>query len=319
MTQTVDKKETTGQIYYLAPVALSAGLFYISTFFSPIWFLAPVPLYFGFAMHGYPIGALLALVATVLLYFVLGGAQAILFISTSGLIALGLAYSFHKQIKLPVAAIASTIIAFVTIVLFFALYSSTQGYSPISTISGWANEHVAAVIAAYREVGSEDAVIGWISKYPEAVVTALTLTSPSILFSLVWIAVLADIAVISIVAERSGIDIALSGKKFAEWRAPSLMALVFLAAGLGAILISQEALYAVAINLSIIFGVIYIALGLSITLYFMEKWKVPGLFITIGLFLIIAQPQFLLMALIGGLIDVWADFRRIDTLKEQAS
>ena len=319
MTQNADKKEVSGQIYYLAPVALSAGLFYISTFFSPIWFLAPVPLYVGFAMHGYPVGALLALLATGLLYLVLGGAQAILFVSTSGFIALGLAYSFHQKIKLPTAAMVSTVIAFIAIVLFFALYSSTQGYSPISTISGWANEHVVAIIAAYSEVGSEDAVIGWISKNPEAVVAFLTLISPSILFSLVWIAVLADIAVISIVAQRSGIDFALIGKKFAEWRAPALMALVFLAGGLGAILISQEALYAVAINLSIIFGVIYIALGLSITLYFMEKWKVPGLFITIGLFLIIAQPQFLFLALICGLIDVWADFRRIDTLEEQAS
>ena len=319
MNQTADKKEPSGQIYYLAPVALSAGLFYISTFFSPAWFLVPVPLYIGFAMHGYPVGASLALLATGLLYLVIGGAQAILFISTCGIIAFGLAYSFHQRAKLPMAAMLSTAIAFVTIILFFALYSATQGYSPVSTISGWANEHVGAIIEAYRVVGSEEGLGEWIAKNREAVVGFFTLISPSLLFSLVWIAVLADIAVISIVAERSGLDIALTGIKFAEWRAPALMALVFLAGGLGAILFSQGALYAVAINLLLIFGVIYIALGLSITLYFMEKWKVPGLFITIGLFLIIAQPQFLFLALICGLIDVWADFRRIDTLEEQPS
>ena len=317
MNQATDKKEFSGQIYYLAPVAISAGLFYLSTFISPVWFLAPVPLYIGFAMHGYPVGALLALVSAGLLSLVLDGAQAMLFISTCGFIALGLAYSFHQKIELPKAAVVSTAIAFVAIILFFALYVSTQGYSPISMISEWANEHVGAVIEAYHRIESEEPIVGWLSKNQEAVAAFLALISPALLFCVVYVAVLADLAIISIVAERSGLDIALSGKKFGQWRAPGSMALIFLASGLSVILLSQGTLYAIAINLLLIFGAIYVALGLSVILYFMEKWKVPGLFITIGLFIIIAQPQFLFMALICGLIDVLANFRRIDTLKEQ--
>jgi uncharacterized protein YybS (DUF2232 family) len=66
-----------------------------------------------------------------------------------------------------------------------------------------------------------------------------------------------------------------------------------------------------AINALIIIMVIYLFHGLSIVLFFLNKYRVP-FWLRIGVyFLIIVQQLFFVALSLAGLFDQWVDFRKI--------
>jgi uncharacterized protein YybS (DUF2232 family) len=67
----------------------------------------------------------------------------------------------------------------------------------------------------------------------------------------------------------------------------------------------------IAINVLIVIMAAYLFHGLSIILFFLNKYKIPS-WMRIGIyFLIIVQQLFLAVLALAGLFDQWIDFRKI--------
>jgi len=74
--------------------------------------------------------------------------------------------------------------------------------------------------------------------------------------------------------------------------------------------LAPTGLRTVGINCLILLGVIYCFQGLSILVFFMNKWNVPLLFRSFFYVMIIFQSLGTLVLLFVGLADIWLDFRK---------
>jgi uncharacterized protein YybS (DUF2232 family) len=95
-----------------------------------------------------------------------------------------------------------------------------------------------------------------------------------------------------------------------RWQTPDVMIYGVIISGFAFFLFSG-AITSVAANVLIVLMVIYIFHGLSIILFFFNKYRLPS-WIRIGVYLLIIIQQFFLILLaLAGVFDQWADFRRL--------
>jgi uncharacterized protein YybS (DUF2232 family) len=95
-----------------------------------------------------------------------------------------------------------------------------------------------------------------------------------------------------------------------RWWAPEHLVWVLLASGF-ALFLTSGGIQFVAINVLIIVMAVYMFHGLSIVVFFLEKYHAPS-WMRIGLYILIAVQQlFLVVLALAGLFDQWIDFRKI--------
>ena len=76
-------------------------------------------------------------------------------------------------------------------------------------------------------------------------------------------------------------------------------------------------LRSIALNAVMVFLVIYFFHGLSILVFYLNKYRVPS-WIRIGVYaLILFQQIFAIVLALAGLFDQWIDLRRIHPRKEE--
>ena len=102
-----------------------------------------------------------------------------------------------------------------------------------------------------------------------------------------------------------------------KWHAPELMVWGVIASGF-ALFLSIPGVKLVAINGLIVMLAIYVFHGLSILLFFLNKYRVPS-WLRFGIyFLIFFQQIFLIVLALAGLFDQWLDFRKIRLKKSES-
>jgi len=95
-----------------------------------------------------------------------------------------------------------------------------------------------------------------------------------------------------------------------RWKTPDGLIWLMIASGFALFLLSGV-IKSVAANVLIVLMVIYFFHGLSIILFFLNKYHLPP-WIKIGIyFLIMIQQIFLVMLALAGIFDQWIDFRKI--------
>jgi uncharacterized protein YybS (DUF2232 family) len=95
-----------------------------------------------------------------------------------------------------------------------------------------------------------------------------------------------------------------------RWQTPEGMIWGVIVSGF-ALFLLPEVIQSLAANVLIVLMVIYLFHGLSIILFFLNKYRLPS-WIKIGVyFLIVVQQVFLLLLAIAGLFDQWVDFRKL--------
>jgi uncharacterized protein YybS (DUF2232 family) len=100
-----------------------------------------------------------------------------------------------------------------------------------------------------------------------------------------------------------------------RWQAPEFMVWGVIAAGF-ALFFPKASIRLLAINSLIVLSVIYIFHGLSIVLFFFNKYRVPTWARLGSYILIILQQIFLVGLAFAGLFDQWIDFRKIHKKEE---
>jgi uncharacterized protein YybS (DUF2232 family) len=95
-----------------------------------------------------------------------------------------------------------------------------------------------------------------------------------------------------------------------RWAVPEHLIWGVIAAGFSLFLPLPQIRW-VAVNVLIVLLAIYFFHGLSILLFFLNKYRVP-LWIRLGVYaLIVFQQIFVIVIVLAGLFDQWVDFRRI--------
>jgi hypothetical protein len=131
---------------------------------------------------------------------------------------------------------------------------------------------------------------------------------PGIIGSVILLVIWTTMVLGNILLERtSGFA---AWQNFRRWSLPEKLIWAVIAMG-ACILIPIEPLPKIGINCILLLTIIYCFQGLSITVFFMNKWKVPILLRSFFYVMIVFQSLGTLILLFFGIADIWVDFRKL--------
>jgi uncharacterized protein YybS (DUF2232 family) len=120
----------------------------------------------------------------------------------------------------------------------------------------------------------------------------------------VWVNLLAG----RLLFRRNGVAFPDFGD-LATWKAPERLVWILIAAG-GTVIVPLEGAAIVGMNLLILCGLIYMFQGLAIAAFFFREKRVPVIFRWLFYALLLVQQYMLIIVIVFGLFDMWADFRK---------
>ena len=98
--------------------------------------------------------------------------------------------------------------------------------------------------------------------------------------------------------------------KYRYWQLPEKIIWIVIATGLLALMPIQP-FRTIGINCLVLLSIVYCFQGMSIAVFFMNKWNVPLLLRSFFYVMIIFQSFGTLLLLIFGIADIWFDFRKL--------
>jgi len=105
-----------------------------------------------------------------------------------------------------------------------------------------------------------------------------------------------------------------SWERYSFWQLPERLIWVVIAMAFFA-LIPVHPVREIGINSLILLSVVYCFQGLSIAVFFMDRWNIPLLFRSFFYVMIVFQSFGTVILLFFGLADIWFDFRKLHTEK----
>lgn len=287
----------------------SAWIPLIGPFFS---LLAPLPFLCYTTSLGLRDGIKLAAIAVFtigLLANFMGQPQVFVFVVEFSLIGIGLSELFRRELALGQTLFLAT--AFMLLVgfglLFFIGLSKNMG--PIEMILGYMGAHLDATVRAYKDANVEGVDATALETYAKAFMLVISRIYPSLMIIGTGFALWLNI----VIAKPLFRIFHLRYPKFEpmdRWQSPEWLVWGVIASGFSLFLASGSIEF-LAINALIVILAIYLFHGLSIVLFFLNKYRVPT-WIRIGAYiLIMVQQLFFAVLILAGLFDQWADFRKI--------
>jgi uncharacterized protein YybS (DUF2232 family) len=189
-------------------------------------------------------------------------------------------------------------------------YSLILGTGPWHLIESYIFDAVQKNIDSYSNAGVSQEHIDLIRENAGHIAKTLASLFPALILVgisfFVWLNVLEG----KLLFEKKGMWYPDFGD-LSRWKIFDRMIWVFIIAGI-CIILPVRVIKIAGLNMIIVLLFIYMLQGLSIISFYFKRKNVPWFLRGFGYFLIFAQ-QILLILVIGlGLIDVWADFRKLD-------
>jgi uncharacterized protein YybS (DUF2232 family) len=282
-------------------------------FFGPfLSLLTPLPfLYFSSKfnlLQGLKLVGLAAVLMGLAAKF-LGGSQVILLCLEFGLLGVILAELFRRQLTIGYTLLVGTFTGILLGFLFLYFVALSKNMGPMEMLQSYLKANLNETLKAYESMGAGMENAAELEHYGKALIEAIAKIYPALLILgtgfVVWLNVM-----LSRPLFRAGNLDYPAFVSLDRWRAPERMVWGVIAAGFALFLLSGS-IELMAVNALIVFMAVYLLHGLSILLFFLNKYRVPA-FIRFGLFFLIVFQQILLPVLaLAGLFDQWIDFRKI--------
>ena len=226
---------------------------------------------------------------------------------------LGLALSvlFRKKLGIGQTILLATGLMVLLNLGYLFFISLSREFGPFEMITQYLYEHLKVTIQAYEEMGISKENLHEIETYGKAIIETVSLSLVTVGIGLcVWLNV--------VIAKPVFRWVKLEYPGFVpmdRWQAPESMIWGVIGSGFALFLFSG-AIKLIAANVLIVLIFIYFFQGVSIILFFLNKYHLPP-WIRLGVyFLIIIQQLFLVLLAIAGLFDQWIDFRKLKTESE---
>ena len=305
--KTTDVLGCVGGVAFL--LLASAWIPFIGPFFS---LLTPLP-FLCYATRlglrqGIKLGAVAVFIIGLLANF-MGQPQIVLFVLEFSIIGVGLSELFRRDLPLGKMLFLATVFMLLLgfLLLFFIALSENMG--PIDMILAYMAEHLNATIAAYKDVNVEGASSMDLETYAKAFILVISKIYPSLMIIGTGFALWLNIIIAKPLFSLWGLKYP-HFKPMDCWQSSESLVWGLIISGF-ALFLSSGSVEFLAINALIVIVAIYLFHGLSIVLFFLNKYKVPT-WIRVGVyFLIMIQQLFFVVLILAGLFDQWADFRRI--------
>jgi uncharacterized protein YybS (DUF2232 family) len=295
----------------------AAGLINIPVLGQVLILFTPVPLIIIYVRNNRREG-LTALGASGTLILLLGGWQAAAILLFSfGLMAIGIAEGMRRKMKPEAASLLGGLLPIAVLGAIVLFYVVRVGKSPVSAVEEYLRESLTEAAGLYSRMGLAE-MAATVTSVTDSVIYYLTRLMPGITVatSIAQAACCYGIAR-AFIARKPGSAASLDRQPFALWHAPDAWVWGLIAA-LAFIIVPQETPRFIGWNLAILFAVLYVAQGTAIVEHYLLKAHLKpflrGLIIT----LLLAMPPTLASIIALGIVDIWADVRKVRVSGEKA-
>ncbi len=300
--------------------ALQAAGLYAAGFLIPFLgqiavLFVPVPIVVLFLREGRQAGYLALLLASGLAA-ALGWWQAavLLFFLSFGLMAVGLAEGMARGMKAEQAVFLGGTLPVAALLLVLSLLLLKSGKNPF----GVAEEYLRSMLNDARDVYAKlglTEIVQTLTLVTDRIIRTVVRLLPGILLatSLLQAASCYGMAR-AIVLRRNPASPLSSQPTLAAWHAPDSLVWGLIAAlvlvAWGTISAEQTTAFYLGLNLSVIFALVYLVQGIAVLEHVFRRAKIPVLWRTFLHTVILALPV-VVMVIPLGIIDIWADFRKV--------
>lgn len=274
--------------------------------------LTPLPFLYYTAKFGLREGVkalVICLLAVGLIGNLSGFSQAVFLCLEFGLLGLIISEIFRRKLTIGRTILWGTGLMLLLGFVILTGVGLTKNMGPIELVLGYLQSNLKGTVDVYEHMGGGEEKAVQLRQFAKALMEIITRIYPSLVIIgtgfVVWLNV-----VLSRHVFRLG---NLSYPQFAttdRWWAPEYMVWGVIAAGFS-LFLPVSGIRWVSINALIVLLTVYVFHGLSIVLFFLNKYRVPS-WIRLGVyFLILFQQIFLFLLALVGLFDQWIDFRKI--------
>jgi uncharacterized protein YybS (DUF2232 family) len=288
---------------------VSASIPFVGPFFG---LLTPLPFLYYSTKLGLYQGVKLAALAFLIIVLIVelaGQSHIVLFGLEFSLLGLILAVIFKRKFGIGQTIFLATmfmlLLGFSS--LFFIALSKNMG--PIEIVLNFFNVQLKEAVKAYEGMGIPREKGIELEMYGKAFIDIISRTYPSLMIIGTGFAVWLNVVIARPLFRMGNLEypdfVAMD-----RWQAPDSLIWVVIVSGF-ALFLSSGGIKLLAINALIVMMAIYFFHGLSIVLFFLNKYNVPS-WARLGIyFLIIVQQLFFAILALTGLFDQWFDFRKI--------
>jgi hypothetical protein len=280
--------------------------------FGWLYILLPLFVFFLFGRFGAYTGKKLLLTAaaiSLVIHLLLGSFD--LFLFSSAMLLPGVV--LHRSVELGESPFLSGLKGCLSLVGgWLIVVTVAAAGSEVSVYSQMLNTLDLALTEALEQYRQSSGISAEALVVIEATISQMKIVIPAImpgiLGSVVLLVIWTTMVFGNILLERtSGFT---AWPNFRRWSLPERLIWAVIAMG-AFILIPVEPLPKIGINCILLLTIVYCFQGLSITVFFMNKWKVPLLLRSFFYVMIVFQSLGTLILLFFGIADIWVDFRRL--------
>ncbi len=299
--------------------AQTLGLF-IAGFFIPVLgqafvLFTPVPIIITYVRNGRAEG-LTALLATGVIVTALFGwhLAAILFFSF-GLMAIGTSEGMRRQLRPESIVVLGALLPIATAGIVLTYYLAHMGKNPVTILEGHLRDSIAEAAKLYSNLGLKemasvitsvsDTFVHYLVRLVPGITAATSLIQAACCFGLARAAIL----------RKSGAVPVPSQPSLAAWHAPDAWVWGLIAT-LALIMVPKEAARMIGLNCAIVFSVVYLVQGIAIVEHVLRKARFQAVARSLIHAIILALPTIVFVIALG-VVDIWADFRKVRRTVQQ--
>lgn len=235
----------------------------------------------------------------------------IIFCAEYAAIGLFLSECFRREYPLDKTVFLGTILicAFSGISMFFVSTLYNTGIADL--IRNYIDHQMSVVSAAYRDIGVSSVEDIDINLYIESFKTVLLSIFPGIVTVSVIVIVWMNTIIARPLLRLLKQDISW-GKNIRpdSWSAPEWLVWCLIVSGFG-IFLGDGWFFSLSLNSIIIVSAVYFFNGMSIILFYLNKYNVSFIARVIVYVLIAIQQLFMVLIALAGIFDQWFDFRKL--------
>lgn len=289
----------------------AAGLYLAGLIIPVLGLLAavfsPVPFILAYARSGRREGLASIGLACGLVSVITGWQGAVLFFITFGLMAIGIAEAMRRGSRPEGAVLQGGFLPVAAIGIALAAYFAHLGKSPVAGIDEYLRNSLAEAAKMYTNLGLtemaatinavSDRFIYYLIRLLPGIVIATSVVQAACCFGLAR----------TMIARKQGP--APDQPTLAQWHAPDVWVWGLIAT-LACAVIPQESVNIISWNAAILFGVLYTAQGVAIVEHYFRKAGIHTAVRSMLHAIILALPVVVCVTALG-VVDIWADFRKV--------
>lgn len=274
---------------------------------------APVPPVLAAVRQGRKAGfAALGIAGAIVSIVVSGKMVFVFFFLSFGLMAAGLSEGLTRRFKPELAILAGGLLPLAALVAVLVPVLVKAGKDPLVLADEYFRTSIIEAQQLYTQLGLTE-VAQMLASVPEQFLHYLVRLSPGIIVatSLLQAAFCYGVARTILLRRDPALSIP-SQPTLATWHAPDNWVWGLIVT-LALVALTKGAPYFLGLNLALVYVIIYLAQGLCLFEAWLRKARIAVLWRSLIHTLIMTLPPFMAIIIALGVVDIWADFRKVRT------